>query len=58
MKRMLQGVKNKMQITQEKLNEIIELHVKWLRGEKDGNCADLRGANLSEADLSRADLHY
>jgi hypothetical protein len=50
-----------MNISKEKLNEIIESHGKWLRGEKGGNYAylsyaDLRGAYLSGAYLSGADL--
>ena len=45
-----------MNISKEKLNEIIELHVKWLRGEKGGNCADLIGADLSNANLRGANL--
>ena len=47
-----------MNISKEKLNEIIELHVKWLRGEKGGNYANLSGANLSYANLSDANLSY
>lgn len=53
-------------ITQEKLNEKIESHGKWLRNEEGGEravlCdtdlrgADLRGANLECAVLSGADL--
>src|SRR5574344_868875 len=45
-----------MNISKEQLNEIIELHVKWLRGEKGGNYADLSYANLRGADLSCAIL--
>ena len=45
-----------MNISKEKLNEIIELHVKWLRGEKGGNYANLRGADLSNANLRGANL--
>ena len=45
-----------MQITQEKLNEIIASHGKWLRDEEGGQRADLRGADLRCADLSGADL--
>ena len=48
-------------ITQEKLNEIIESHGKWLRNEEGGERADLSGAvlrraNIRDADLSSADL--
>jgi hypothetical protein len=56
-----------MKITQEKLNEIIVSHGKWLRcengGERANLCnadlrgADLRGAGLSGADLSGANLN-
>lgn len=50
-----------MKITQEKLNEIIVSHGKWLRcengGERANLCnADLRGAYLRGAGLSGADL--
>ena len=45
-----------MKITQEKLNEIIESHGKWLRNEEGGKKADLRDANLGGADLGGADL--
>ena len=45
-----------MKITQEKLNEIIESHGKWLRNEEGGEKADLRGADLGGADLGGADL--
>ena len=50
----------------EKLKEILDKHLKWLRNEDGGeraylsrtdlSCADLSGANLSGAYLSRADL--
>ena len=43
-------------ITQEKLNVIIESHGKWLRNEKGGERAELRGADLRYANLSGADL--
>ncbi len=39
-----------------KLANILELHLKWLRSEKGGVRANLRGANLRGADLSDADL--
>ena len=45
-----------MKITQEKLNEIIESHGKWLRNEEGGGKADLRGADLRGANLGGADL--
>ena len=42
-----------MQMSEERLKEIIESHGKWLRGEENG-----QRANLSDADLSDADLRY
>ena len=39
-----------------KLKEILDKHLKWLRGEAGGKRADLSRANLSRADLSDADL--
>lgn len=45
-----------MKITQEKLNEIIASHGKWLRCENGGERADLSYADLSYADLSDANL--
>ena len=45
-------------MTQEELNVILEKHKKWLKNEEDGECADLHGVNLSNADLSCADLRY
>ena len=39
-----------------KLANILELHLKWLRSEKGGVRADLRGADLRGADLRGADL--
>lgn len=41
---------------QAKLKEILEKHKKWLYGKEGGEKADLRGANLSCAILSSADL--
>lgn len=41
---------------QEKLNEILEKHKKWLNDEEGGERADLRNADLSYADLRNADL--
>ena len=43
------------------LKEVLEAHLKWIRGESDGkraglSGADLSGANLSGANLSRANL--
>ena len=45
-----------MKITQERLNEIIASHGKWLRDEAGGERADLRGAYLSGAYLRGAYL--
>ena len=47
--------------TGKELVNVLELHMKWLRGEEGGvranlSCADLSGAKLSGADLSGADL--
>ena len=39
-----------------KLQEILDKHLKWLRGEDGGERADLCGANLCDADLCDADL--
>ena len=41
-------------IDEKKLIEIIKRHKKWILGEEGGECADLRWANLSGADLSGA----
>ena len=41
---------------QTKLNEVLELHKKWLNNEDSGVRADLRGADLQRADLRGADL--
>ena len=48
-------------ISQNELNEVLELHRKWLNGEPHGTRAnlslkDLRGANLREANLYKANL--
>ena len=57
-------MKNNMRkITREGLNKILELHQKWWHGDPDGVCADLinvdlRGVNLSNVDLTLADLSY
>ena len=39
-----------------KLKDILDKHLKWLRGEDGGERANLSGANLSGADLSWANL--
>ena len=41
-----------------KLKDILDKHLKWLRGEDGGERADLYGANLSGADLSGANLSW
>ncbi len=43
-------------MTQDKLNEILASHDRWLRGLSDGKRADLTDANLTRADLTRANL--
>ena len=43
-------------ITQEKLNEIVANHGRWLRGEEGGCRAYLAGAYLAGANLTRANL--
>ena len=45
-------------ITQEELNEILELHKKWMNGKDGGKRAILRCADLRCADLSYVDLSY
>ena len=45
-----------MKITQERLNEIIASHGKWLRDEDGGERANLSGANLINANLRGANL--
>ena len=40
------------------LKKILELHAKWLNGEKGGERADLGWADLSYADLSGANLRW
>jgi hypothetical protein len=45
-------------MTQEKLNEILAAHKKWLNAELGGVRADLSGADLSRASLRYANLRY
>lgn len=47
-----------MTMTQEELNEKLELHRKWLEKKGGGVRLNLRNADLSYADLSYADLRY
>ena len=42
----------------QKLKNILDKHLKWLRGENGGKRADLSRANLSGANLSRANLSW
>lgn len=43
-------------MTTKELQEILDKHMKWLKGEDGGERANLRGADLRGADLSSADL--
>lgn len=43
-------------MTKDELAKVIDLHAKWLRGDADGVMADLRGADLSDAELRGAKL--
>lgn len=43
-------------MTKTELNEILELHKKWLNGDADGERANLQGANLQYTHLCGADL--
>ena len=43
-------------MTDEKVKYILDKHRKWINGENDGECADLRGADLCYADIHGADL--
>lgn len=45
-------------MTQQEINKILGLHKAWLNGDENGVRADLRGANLIEANLRGADLDY
>ena len=40
----------------EKLKEVLDKHRKWIYGEEGGCCANLRGADLFDADLCDANL--
>ena len=45
-----------MQYTTEELQTILDLHQKWLYNEEEGKRADLRGANMSLADMRGTNL--
>ena len=45
-------------MTSEEIKKVLELHKKWLNNEQSGERANLSGANLSEADLCRANLDF
>ena len=45
-------------LNQEELNEILEKHEMWLKGEEGRERADLRYTDLSGADLTGVDLRY
>ena len=45
-----------MQYTTEELSAILSKHSKWLKGEDGGERANLRSANLQDADLRSANL--
>lgn len=45
-------------LTQEELNEILDLHDKWLVGEFTGKQADLSNRDLRGLDFSKRDLRY
>lgn len=38
-------------MTQERLNEVLRLHLSWLNDDEGGKCADLSGEDLSFANL-------
>ena len=44
-------------MTRQEIDKILELHKKFLNGEKEGKRADLCGADLCGADLCGANLH-
>ncbi len=45
-------------LSQDELDQILDLHEKWLRGEKGGKRADLRDKDLSYLDMSNRDLSH
>ena len=58
----IQHGEREIKMTQEKLNEVLKEHAKWLRtrfsAKQEGREANLRWANLRGADLSWADLRW
>lgn len=59
MRKMTKEVVRKVDLdmTRNELEKILDAHIKWLNGEKDGVRANLTCADLSGADLHDADLH-
>lgn len=43
-------------MTRDKLDEILEKHIKWLREDPAGERADMSGADMSGANMSRANM--
>ena len=43
-------------MTRDKLDEILEKHIKWLREDPAGERANMRYANMSRANMSGADM--
>lgn len=50
--------KERITMTQNNLDKILENHKKWLNGEDGGSKANLWGTDLRGADLQRADLQH
>lgn len=44
-------------MTQDKLDEILEKHIKWLRKDPAGERADMSGTDVREADMREADMN-
>ena len=45
-------------MTSEEIKKVLDLHKKWINGEDGGKRADLRGADLSWADLCGANFDF
>ena len=45
-------------VTRRELDRVLAGHTKWLEAPEEGERADLRWANLQDADLQRADLDF